>query len=69
MFNFSPSNLIISLSRGQNLSIARSTSPVETLPNISRVTHAIDRDRGFSRETPSGPNYSIYIVVASQATL
>ena len=57
-----PSNLIISLSRSQKLSIARSTSPMETLPKISRVTHANDRDRGFSRGTPSGPNYSIYCI-------
>ena len=60
-----PSNLIISLSRSQKLSIARSTSPVETLSKISRVTHANDRDRGFSRETPSDPNYSIYCIPKS----
>ena len=69
MFNFSPSNLIISLSHGQNLSIAQSTSPVETLPKISRVTHANDRDCGFSREAPSGPNYAIYCIRKSIYTL
>ena len=68
MLNFYPSNLIISLSRGQNLSIARSNSPVETfqtsLVSLMQMIEILDfhTKHPLVQTTP-------YIVVASQATL
>ena len=47
-------------SHGQKLSILAAIPPVETLPNMTQGAHANDRDRGFSHETRSAQNYSIY---------